>query len=216
MGDNSHLPSQRGAPATSPGPSYPSLPTLSGQASRPRTYASIVFGRWHLPKARRPPWSRRGIVPASAIVLLLMAALVAWWITSPFAPYAIPRPTFAFSFCVTPLWARTQAGPAFRLGNCMGELYSPADGNPLPVITIPQGSTFALGCMPGECPTGTPGAASSRPSVVARRGVRNGEIYFKAVSRGVATIEVQGFACIVANLQERLTGSCPALVVRAG
>ena len=174
-----------------------------------------MVGHWRLPKAARRLQSRRGILTASAIMVVLIAGLVVWRVTSPFPPYAIPRPTFAFSFCVTPLWARPQAGSAVRLGNCMGELYSPADGSRLPVIRIPQGSTFALGCMPGECSAQRISASSSNSSVVALRQTSHGEIYFRAVGHGAATIRVRGLACIVANLKERLTGSCPALVVES-
>ncbi len=183
--------------------------------SRPWVYKQMMVGYWRLPMAARRLRSRRGILTTSAVMVVLIAGLVVWRVTSPFPPYAIPRPTFAFSFCVTPLWARTQAGSAVRLGNCMGELYSPADGSRLPVISIPQGSTFALGCMPGECSAQRISAASSNSSVVALRQTSHREIYFRAVGHGAATIRVEGFACIVANFKEQLTGSCPALVVNS-
>jgi hypothetical protein len=183
--------------------------------SRPRVYKRVMIGYWRLPKAARRLRSRRGILTTTAVIVVLIAGLVVWRVTSAFPPYGIPRPTFAFSFCSPPLWARTQAGSAVRLGNCMGELYSPADGSRLPVISIPQGSTFALGCMPGECSAQRISAASSNSSVVALRQTSHGEIYFQAVGHGAATIVVEGLACIVANFKEQLTGSCPALVVKS-
>ena len=211
-------------PSPSPGPtvSHPHASQANVRVdiplcaiSRPWVYKQMMVGYWRLPMAARRLRSTRGILTTSAVMVVLIAGLVVWRVTSPFPPYAIPRPTFAFSFCSPPLWARTQAGSAVRLGNCMGELYSPADGSRLPVISIPQGSTFALGCMPGECSAQRISAASSNSSVVALRQTSHREIYFRAVGHGAATIRVEGFACIVANFKEQLTGSCPALVVNS-
>lgn len=152
----------------------------------------------------------------STVMALLIAGLVAWRVMSRYPPYAIPRPTFNFSFCQPPLWLHTQGGYATRLGDCMGELAAPAKDAPTVVVRLPRGSTFAMGCMPNVCPAPLPTMTSSKRSVVAPRGMRGGETYFQVVGRGRAAILVRGVACILPNGQERLAGGCSAVIVQAG
>lgn len=158
---------------------------------------------------------RSGWRLVAGVVIMLLAGVVAWRVTSPSAPYSIPKPTFPTSRCLTPLWLRTQGGYETRLGNCLGELVAPSSEVPAAVVTVAIGSGFAMGCMSNMCSTGQPIMTSSNRLIVAFQGVRHGEAYFKAVGHGRASILVRGIVCLAANTSGPLSSPCPAVIIEA-
>ncbi|MGA9775713.1 MAG: hypothetical protein WBU92_07305 [Candidatus Dormiibacterota bacterium] len=108
-----------------------------------------------------------------------------WGVTSilPYPADAIPAPQLGhFTFCSIPMWLQTQDRTVRWLGDCMGELYSPAAE-----MKMGRGTVFAIGCLAGRC-SGQVLLSSTAVTVVAAQGEHNGAYYFKAVGIGTATI----------------------------
>lgn len=154
------------------------------------------------------------IASIRAALIALGLGLGIWGATSvlPHPANAIPEPQLGhFAMCSILMWLHTQDRSVRWLGDCVGQLYSPPAE-----MRLNQGTVFAIGCLPGECPE-LLRLSSAAGRVVSPQGKHGSAYYFKAVGNGAAVIWAifrNGLGCSLTNgVQPK---RCPAIRLVVG